>query len=68
VVATPLDAVREFSDVVGMAEGKEAWLQSLAHAITGGGVGSPAERQATATRNSWEGRVDILEKALERLG
>lgn len=67
VVASSIDAVREFSAVVAIAESVDDWVRAISHAIEAGGVGSSAERQRVAARNSWEKRIDALEEWLAEL-
>jgi glycosyltransferase involved in cell wall biosynthesis len=67
VVASDIDAVREFSAVVAIAATTKDWIAALTKAIEGTGVGNVAERQLVAGMNSWDERVDTLERWFEAL-
>jgi glycosyltransferase involved in cell wall biosynthesis len=68
IVAAAQEAiVQYFSSVVDVARNKEEWLAAIERALAGG-VGTPEQRRAVALENSWETRVDLLERWLLDLG
>jgi glycosyltransferase involved in cell wall biosynthesis len=67
VVASGIDAVREFASVIAIADSTNDWIGALANAIESGGVGTPRERRRVAEVNSWDERIDRLEAWLEAL-
>lgn len=65
VVASPQTAIcKYFSDVVDIAYNYDNWLTALEHAISQGGVSTPERRKEVAMSNTWDKRVDLLEKWL----
>jgi glycosyltransferase involved in cell wall biosynthesis len=64
VVGAALDAIRPFSHVVDIVRTHEEWMDAITRALSSGGVGTPAERRAVALQNSWDCRVDLLERWL----
>jgi len=67
VVSSAIDSVREFAEVVAIAESPEDWIMLLRDAIERGGVGTRAQRQLIANLNSWDSRIDTLEAWLREL-
>lgn len=67
VVASGIDAVREFASVIAIADSTNDWIGALANAIESGGVGTPRERRRVAEVNSWDKRIDRLEAWLHAL-
>ncbi len=64
LVATPLETIRPFAHVVHLARTAEEWIAAIRHALEAGGTGTPQQRRAVARQNTWERRVDILERWL----
>lgn len=65
VVASPQTAIcKYFSDVVDIAYNYEDWLTTLERAVSQGGVSTPERRREVAMSNTWDNRVDLLEKWL----
>lgn len=65
IVASPQEAVRKhFAHVVAIASNTAQWLQSIEDALETGGIGTIVERRATAKKNTWERRADLLEQWL----
>jgi glycosyltransferase involved in cell wall biosynthesis len=65
VVATPIDAVkRYFGGVVDIATNSEEVAAAIQRALSSGGIATPEERRAVASRNTWDRRVDLLDKWL----
>lgn len=67
VVSTDLPAVRPFADVVALCCNREQWLAAIAEALATGGRGSAERRLAVAEANSWDVRVDAIERHLRAL-
>lgn len=69
VVASPIETIRPFADVVQLADTPAEWLEALDCAVAGRGMGTPEQRRAIARQNTWDRRVDLLEGWLfEMLG
>jgi glycosyltransferase involved in cell wall biosynthesis len=64
VVGAALDAVRPFAHVLDVVRTHEEWMAAIERALTSGGVGTPARRRAVALQNSWDRRIDVLERWL----
>jgi glycosyltransferase involved in cell wall biosynthesis len=62
VVGAALDAVRPFAHVLDAVRTHEEWMAAIERALSSGGVGTPAERRAVALKNSWDRRIDLLER------
>lgn len=60
VVGADIDVIRQFREVVAVADGIDEWLAALEQALAGG-VGTPEARRRVAAANSWAGRLDQLE-------
>lgn len=67
VVSAPLDSLRPFSAVLDLREGVEDWIAGIDHALSAGGVGTPASRRAVARANTWDARVEALDGLLRGL-
>ncbi len=67
VVASPLETIQPFADVVQLAATPAEWLAALDCAVAGGGPGTPEQRRAVAQRNTWDQRVDLLEGWLQEM-
>ena len=61
VVSARLQVVDDHKDVLAVASTDEEWLAAIDDAVTNGGVGSKASRQAEARQNTWEVRVAAIE-------
>lgn len=57
-IASDLPAIREFRNVVQIAEGPDEWIAAIQAALEGNGPGSKKERLDVAANNSWEVRVE----------
>lgn len=66
VVSADVAAVRAFAEVVSIAEGLDAWIAAIEHALAGG-RGTPAQRVAVAHANSWDVRVTRLDARLREI-
>ena len=64
VVSSDLETVRQFEDVVEIAHSVDDWIRAIGRAIAGGGVGTAEQRIEIARQNSWDIRVDQLERIL----
>lgn len=64
VVSSNMENMRCLSNVIAFAEDVESWLAALERAIAGNGAGSPELRRQVAMTNSWEHRVDQLDRWL----
>jgi glycosyltransferase involved in cell wall biosynthesis len=67
VVSSAIDSVREFAEVVAIAESADDWITLLRDAIERGGVGTRGQRQLIANLNSWDSRINTLEAWLREL-
>ncbi len=67
VIASPLETIRPFANVVALAETPAEWLGAIDRALVSGGVGTPDERRAIARQNTWDQRVDVLEGWLSEM-
>ena len=61
VVSTGLKTILPLTDVIDIAADSGAWLAALERALTGG-VATPEARRATARANSWDSRLDKLDR------
>ena len=64
VISADLEAIRPFKSVVAIARNVEDWERCIKEAIRGKGRSTVEERRAVARQNSWDARVDDLEKSL----
>jgi glycosyltransferase involved in cell wall biosynthesis len=64
VVSASLPTVTPYSKVIALADSLEEWETAISAALTTGGAGTRAERQAIARQNGWEARVSQLEQWL----
>jgi glycosyltransferase involved in cell wall biosynthesis len=68
VVSAAMPEVRRrHADVIDFATTPEEWDAAIAQAITSGGAGTPAQRQAVAAQNTTDARTDQLEAWLREL-
>jgi len=67
VVSADLEVVRPFQSVIAIAQTVDDWINALRYAIDKGGIGNVEERKSIAEKNSWDSRVDILEKLLHEI-
>lgn len=67
VVASNLPAVRDFGELIAIAETAGNWESALGAAINGRGKGSPELRLAVAKANSWDMRAARLNVLLQRM-
>lgn len=65
IVSTPIAAVREFEDVVSVAEGPEAFARALVAAAQADSDALRRRRIERAEPFSWERRMDQLQDAIE---
>tara|TARA_R110002049_G_scaffold85482_14_gene217251 strand:+ start:953 stop:2161 length:1209 start_codon:yes stop_codon:yes gene_type:complete len=66
VVSARLQVVEDHEDVLAVASTDEEWLAAIEDAVTNGGVGSKASRQAEARKNTWEVRVAAIEALIHK--
>ncbi|MBF0422579.1 MAG: glycosyltransferase [Magnetococcales bacterium] len=64
VAAAQQVIVAEFQHVVTVAETVSQWETAIARALEGQGTGTVAERRQVALANTWDARVDLLERWL----
>lgn len=64
VVSSDMPSIRPFAEVVHIASGVEGWQQAIEQALLDGGRGTPERRRAIAAANSWDDRVQTLERWL----
>lgn len=62
VISTPLATVRPFADVIDICDGASDWLAGIDRALAGGGVGTPDQRREVARDNTWDRRIETLER------
>lgn len=65
VVASDLVVLRDFIDVLRIANGVDDWHAAIVDALDNGGVGDVESRRAVARRNSWDQRVTDLDAMLQ---
>lgn len=66
VVSTPLAAVREFSEVVTVAEGAQRFAEAIESAAANDSPEARARRVARAQPYSWPRRIDEMRDAIDR--
>ena len=62
VVSSSLATVMAFREVIDVVSNDAEWMLAIDRALTAGGVGDSASRRAVARANSWESRVDELDR------
>ena len=62
-----LATIQPFGDVIDIASGADAWRSALLRAITDGGVGNVDQWREVARDNSWDVRLDNLDKWIREL-
>lgn len=62
VVSSSLATVMAFREVIDIVSNDTEWMRAIDRALTSGGIGDPASRRAVARANSWESRVDELDR------
>lgn len=67
VVSTGLATIQPFGDVIDIVSGAAAWRSALLRAISDGGVGTVDQRREVARNNSWDVRLDNLDKWMRDL-
>jgi glycosyltransferase involved in cell wall biosynthesis len=67
VVSSDVPAVREFDHVVRIASGTHEWMSAIEDALAGRGAGSAEQRIAVAAANTWDQRVETLDRWLSTL-
>jgi glycosyltransferase involved in cell wall biosynthesis len=67
LLSSDIAAVREFARVVAICTSDSEWLEAVDAAVAGRAPGSTQDRIAVARANSWERRVDQIERRLGRL-
>jgi len=65
VVATPLENLREFADVLRFAECSDEWVSAIETALGDFDAGLARSRQAVARQSSWEHRVHVISQVLK---
>jgi glycosyltransferase involved in cell wall biosynthesis len=64
VVSTALAAVEPFSNVMRIAEGRDAWVDAIEAAIGDTGEAAIATRRGVARANSWDIRVETISRLI----
>ena len=65
VIAAPQESIKtHFSHVVDIADSVEEWIAAIRRALNEGGVANVEVRRAVAMENSWDKRLDLLERWL----
>lgn len=59
--------IQPFGDVIDIVSGADAWRSALLRAITGGRVGTADQQREVARDNSWDVRLDNLDKWIRAL-
>ena len=67
VVSTPVESVLPFGHVLNIAESVDGWLNTIADALSREDSEQQEMRCTVAMANSWDARVDLLEKWLSSL-
>lgn len=67
VVSVEMDAVREFGGVVSIVSDVDGWIAAIERGIAGQVPATLRKRREVAFANSWDTRVDQLERALNAL-
>ncbi len=68
IVARPLPEIARHGELVHLAEDAESFVDAVERAVAqAGDVEAAARRRAFARANTWEARVDVLERALSAL-
>ena len=69
VVATDLAEIRRFNDVhgsiVSVAGDPDGYVAAIRQALAGGAPGTPAQRVAVASDNSWSSRIDAMSHLID---
>ncbi|WP_200343606.1 glycosyltransferase [Rhodovibrio sodomensis] len=68
VISTPLQTVQPFGHVIDIRDGGDEWIAGLRKAVNSGGVGTSDMRRRVALENTWDQRIDLLERWLNELG
>jgi len=67
VVTTDLPEVRQFSDIVYIARNPGDFVEKVEKALKATDEGSKKERIETALANTWDHRLEMMKRALEKL-
>lgn len=67
VVSVEMDAVREFAHVISIASDIDGWIAAIERSLAGQVNATLRKRREIAFANSWDIRVDRLERALREL-
>jgi glycosyltransferase involved in cell wall biosynthesis len=67
LLSSDIPSVREFAHVVTICTSDAQWLGAVDAAVSGLGVGPSLDRIAVAHANSWDRRIDQIEKSLDQL-
>ncbi len=65
VIASPLQAVLPFKNVVGLAKTVDEWEMAIKQALSNGGQGTPEKRMWVAKQNTWDARVSEIESLIQ---
>ena len=64
VVSTPLESIRDFHDLIEIADDEQSWRTAIARTLNGHGCSTAEERQAQARLNTWDSRVAMINDIL----
>jgi glycosyltransferase involved in cell wall biosynthesis len=64
VVSSPLENLGAYASVVDLPETAAEWVAAIDRGVRDGGVGTPEARRTIARANTWDERVDHLERWL----
>jgi len=67
VVSAAMPEVMRHHDIMDFADTPAEWIAALERAFSRGGVGTVEERLAVARANSWDTRVDELDRVLHEM-
>lgn len=62
IVSSDLESVRPFSEVVDIREGLSDWLEGISLGLQDGSKAAIEQRRKVARENTWEKRVEVIER------
>ncbi len=66
VISSDLPSIREFSQVVRIAQGYEEWLRAIEECLRDQSADARQARVEVARQNTWEDRVRLIEEAIAK--